>query len=67
MSLEVQYLRLRLCEGLENKNHKLFLNNLFSSIALLKHLQQIYIFVLGTIRKNRLSGASVKLVTEKDL
>lgn len=58
---------LRLCEGLEMQNHKLFLDNLFTSIHLIKYLQEKNIYVVGTIRKNRLKEAAKKLIEEKRL
>ncbi|CAK9832668.1 PiggyBac transposable element-derived protein 3 [Anthophora retusa] len=59
---------LRLSAGLEMKNHKLFLDNLFTSMRIIKHLQTRGIYVVGTIRKNRVSGeASTKLISEKIL
>jgi len=58
---------LRLAEGLENKNHKLFLDNLFTSIPTLLNLQSKGIYVVGTIRANRLKEANDKLIHPKIL
>uniref|UniRef100_A0A0N5C2K1 DDE_Tnp_1_7 domain-containing protein n=1 Tax=Strongyloides papillosus TaxID=174720 RepID=A0A0N5C2K1_STREA len=50
------------------KNHKLFLDNLFTSMNLIQHLRTKGIYVVGTIKKNRVpNGASKKLVDEKIL
>lgn len=58
---------LALATGLENKNHKLVLDNLFTSYGLLKHLLGKKIYVVGTIRSNRLCGAEEKLDPVKDV
>lgn len=52
---------LRLCQNIKSKNHKLFFDNLFTSIPLLQKLYEWKIFATGTIRANRLKEASSKL------
>lgn len=58
---------IRLCKGLEGVNHKLYLDNLFNSIPLCKELLKKEIYVVGTLRKNRMMGADEMLKSEKDL
>ncbi|XP_049814501.1 piggyBac transposable element-derived protein 3-like [Schistocerca nitens] len=57
----------RLCQRLEGKNHKIILDNLFTTITLLSYLKQKKIHVLGTIRSNRLKDAKSKLTDSKAL
>lgn len=57
----------RLCKGIEGVNHKMFLDNLFTSVPLLLNLKEKAIYVVGTLRANRLQGASEKLVDIKTL
>lgn len=57
----------RLCEGLQGKNHKLFLDNLFTSVPLVQYLKKKDIYVVGTVRANRLGGANKKLLDVKKL
>jgi hypothetical protein len=58
---------MRLCGGLERKNHKVFFDNLFTTIDLLKALRDKNIYAIGTLRKNRLLGAEKVLKADKDL
>lgn len=44
---------LKLCHDIHHKNHKLFMDNLFTSLPLLRQLRTFDIFVLGTLRTNR--------------
>lgn len=44
---------LKLCHEIHNKNHKLFMDNLFTSLPLIRQLKTHNIFVLGTLRTNR--------------
>lgn len=57
----------RLCSDIEGKNHKIFIDNLFTSLDTISFLKSRNIYVVGTIRSNRIAGASEKLVCEKDL
>lgn len=57
----------RLCETVQTKNHKLFFDNLFTSVALLNKLKELGIFASGTIRANRLAGADNKLTSITEL
>uniref|UniRef100_A0A3B4VGZ0 PiggyBac transposable element-derived protein domain-containing protein n=1 Tax=Seriola dumerili TaxID=41447 RepID=A0A3B4VGZ0_SERDU len=58
---------MRLCEDLQDQNHKVFFDNFFCTIPLLQALKHQGIFGTGTCRKNRLHGAQEKLKTEKQL
>ena len=59
---------LRLTSGLTNNvGHKVYFDNLFSSIPLLRHLQEKGIWCVSTIRANRMLGANKQLKTEKQL
>lgn len=51
----------RMSQGLEGKNHKLILDNLFTIIPVLTYLKKKQIYVLGTIRSNSLQGEDSKL------
>jgi len=44
---------LKLCHDMQDKNHKLFMDNLFTSLPLLRQLRTFNIFVIGTLRANR--------------
>lgn len=57
----------RLCEGLEGQNHKVYFDNLFTTLPLLLHLKEMQIFAIGTLRKNRLAGAEDVLLPNKQL
>lgn len=46
-------------------NHKVFIDNYFTSLPPLEHLQQKGIYYIGTIRMNRIPNCSMK--DEKDL
>lgn len=58
---------MRLSESVRDKYHKLFFDNLFTSIPLLTALKEVKIFSSGTIRTNRLAGAEKKLVPATEL
>lgn len=59
---------IRLCDTLpRDKNFKVFFDNFFTSLPLLKQLRKEGILSLGTIRPNRLHGAQKLLETEKSL
>lgn len=58
---------LRLTNDLNGNNHKLFLDNLFVRIPLLRTLQSKDIHVVGTLRSNRLPQAESVLGPTKDL
>ena len=59
---------LRLTSGLPPKvGHKVYFDNLFSSIPLLRHLQDKGIWCVSTIRANRMLGANKQLKSEKQL
>ncbi|KAM3606703.1 uncharacterized protein V6R79_021728 [Siganus canaliculatus] len=58
---------MRLCEDLQDRNHKVFFDHFFCSIPILQALKHQGIFGTGTCRKNRLHGAQEKLKTEKQL
>ena len=59
---------MRLCENItKNKNYKVFFDNFFTSLPLLKHLKQEGILALGTIRNNRMCGAQKSLESDKVL
>uniref|UniRef100_A0A3B1K204 PiggyBac transposable element-derived protein domain-containing protein n=1 Tax=Astyanax mexicanus TaxID=7994 RepID=A0A3B1K204_ASTMX len=52
---------LRLCEKIEGKNHKVFLDIFFCSIPILEKLKSLGIEATGTCRANRLMGSQGKL------
>jgi len=56
---------LQVCHGIENKNHKLFIDNLFTSLPLLKILADNGIYTIGTLRVNRAKEAVAGLVDSK--
>lgn len=56
-----------LCYIIHEKNHKLFMDNLFTSVPLLRKLRSFNIYVLGTLRINRVHGIDNNLVSEKFL
>ena len=58
---------MRLCQDIVGKNHKIFMDNLFTSIPTINSLKTKDIYVVGTIRTNRLQGAGEKLVDTKVL
>ena len=51
----------------DNVGHKVYFDNLFSSVPLLQHLQDQGIWCVSTIRADRLMGTNKKLKTEKEL
>ncbi|XP_067939747.1 piggyBac transposable element-derived protein 3-like [Watersipora subatra] len=58
---------MRLCLGLEGKYHKVFFDNLFTTMELLKTLREKKILSTGTLRKNRLLGAENILAEDKSM
>ncbi|KAG0425513.1 hypothetical protein HPB47_027324 [Ixodes persulcatus] len=58
---------LRLVNGLEKKNHKIYADNLFTSVPLIRKLKEDDMWYSGTCRANRLDGASGKLKPMKEL
>ncbi|KAG8263744.1 hypothetical protein J6590_025842 [Homalodisca vitripennis] len=56
---------LRLCSHISGKNHKLFLDNLFTNYKLLKVLKGKGIEVVGVFRSDRLYGADASLEEPK--
>ena len=48
-----------------NMNHKVYMENLFSSLKLFKYLKQEGIWCVGTIRGNRLEGGSSIMKSKK--
>lgn len=58
---------IRLSSVLEGKNHKPYVDNLFTSMALVKKLKDDEILLVGTCRANRLRGVDKKLKSLKDL
>ncbi|KAJ8886376.1 hypothetical protein PR048_012587 [Dryococelus australis] len=57
----------RLCETVLSKNHKLFFDNLFTSVTLLNKLKDLGILASGTIRINCLAGADSQLTSIAEL
>ena len=52
----------RLCEHLQgNIGHRLFFENLFTTIDLLIYLKEMRVLVVGTVRANRLQGCPLEL------
>lgn len=45
---------IRLCHDIHGNNHKLFMDNLFTTLSLLRHLREAKIFVIGTLRIDRI-------------
>ena len=63
-----QAVTIRLAENLpKNVGHKLYLDNLFTSILLFKHLKSHSIRAIGTKRRNRLKSAEKLLQSKKQL
>ena len=59
---------MRLCSNLPNNlNFKVYFDNFFTSIPLIRELRKDGILSLGTIRQNRTLGASKVLRSDKDL
>ena len=59
---------MRLSENIPvNQNFKVFFDNFFTSLPLLKQLRQNGILALGTIRPNRMQGAQKIMESEKAL
>ena len=58
----------RLCDTLpHNMNHKIYFDNYFSSLPLLQYLTKKKIWVVATVRKDRMKGAQRYLQSEKEL
>lgn len=51
----------RLCHDIHGLNSKLFMDNLFTGLPLLRHLLEKDIFVIGTVRMNRVRKVQEKL------
>lgn len=58
---------MRLCDDIQQKNHKVFFDNFFCTIPLIQALKQQGIYGTGTCRSNRLQGAQLKLKSETKL
>lgn len=58
---------LNLCHALHGKNHKLFMDNLFTSLSLIRQLRSLSIWVIGTVRMNRIGQIQTSLVPGKML
>lgn len=58
---------IRLCHDLHGKNHKVYADNLFSSIPLVQKLRDKDIWYVGTMRTNRMKNANKKLKTLQSL
>ncbi|XP_060845357.1 piggyBac transposable element-derived protein 3-like [Rhopalosiphum padi] len=56
---------LKLCHSIHGENHKLFMDNLFTTVPLLRKLKSLNIHVLGTLRLNRVTGIENYLVKDK--
>lgn len=54
---------LKLCSTLEPRNYKIFADNYFTSLPLVKALQDRSLWYVGTVRSNRLKGCK----SEKEL
>ena len=51
----------------KHAGHKLYMDNLFTSINLIKYLEHQRIWALGTMRMNRMGGAQKLLTSKKEL
>lgn len=58
---------LRLCHDIHGNNHKLFMDNLFTTLQLLRHLRSLGIFVVGTLRTNRVPKDIMKKLPDSKL
>jgi hypothetical protein len=58
---------LNLCHALHGKNHKLFMDNLFTSLPLIRQLRFLSIWVIGTVRINRIGQIQTSIVPGKML
>lgn len=58
---------LRLCHDLAGKNHKVYVDNFFSSIPLVQKLKEDGIYYMGIVRSNRLQGTEKHLRSVKEL
>lgn len=56
---------INLCHAIHGNNHKLFMDNLFTSVPLLRKLRSFNIYVLATLRINRVHGIENNLVSDK--
>lgn len=57
----------RLCHDIHSKNYKVYMDNLFTSLNVIEYLQDKQIFVVGTVRTNRINEATKHLVDAKTL
>ena len=58
----------RLCDTLpSNLNHKMYFDNYFSSLNLLRYLTKEKIWTIATIRQDRLKGGGRYLKSQKEL
>lgn len=58
---------IRICHSLIGKIHKLIMDNLFTSLPLLRHLRDQQILELGTLRLNKVFGIKEHLLDGKYL
>jgi hypothetical protein len=58
---------MRLSQNIQGKNHKLYFDNLFTTLDLLKALRDKDIYAVGTLRKNRLMGAENVLLSDREM
>ncbi|XP_067933202.1 piggyBac transposable element-derived protein 3-like [Watersipora subatra] len=58
---------MRLSDRLAGKNHKVYFDNLFTTLELLTELKKKKIYAVGTLRKNRLCGADEVLICDKGM
>lgn len=58
---------MRLCNYLQGINYKLFMDNLFTSLKLLRKQRAQEIHVVGTLRNNRVPNIQSKLKASKSL
>ena len=59
---------MRLCNTLlKHQNYKVYCDNFFTSLPLIRELRNQGILLLGTIRSNRMQGASKVLRSDKDM
>lgn len=57
----------RVCHGIEGKNHKLFMDNFFVSLPLVRFLKTKDIYVLGTVRLDRIPKKVKDCLVEPEL
>lgn len=56
---------LQLCHEMQDKNYKLFMDSLFTSLPLLRQLRTFNIFVFGTLKANKTPDVHQHLVDPK--